>query len=906
MNFKALLFLIAFYHTAIYAQTSTVRIDFTDQLLATDALGRISTAVEIVNDSYQLWEGQLLLSSSNKAIKLNSTPEKTIVLHPGQRLYIPILAQADILSTYTSKPKILAKLIDSNTQFVQQIEAIIEVQKNRKIIMVTNNTDLQYEQLGDTLSFEAYIINKGNTTEKLSLAMSYPSGLVREKAESTTFYLKPQQDTLIMFNKVISKEVSRQDDFEVYASLLYANGDYINRVVFNVSALKGKRKYRPARDISEVNLSDNQVEVNRVFGKNVLSSYQLRGKGQIELSETSKISLATDMLYWDEQSQLHLRQLLLDYQDNKWDVQAGNIYQAGEFSVQGRGVRSAYKLSDSLVLIAGILDKTYLITDPSERSIGYNAWVGFDSYKNRWNSSKLYYDVTNRYNEKRTLWFNSFSLMDTPNFRMQFQQGVSYTASNNTNKYGAYTGISANASLGQFQFQTNSFYSTPYYAGIRQGVTQLNNTLRWSKNKTGVNLTYQYIDFNPKYTYPTYFLSKQESSSIGVNLTYRMSDFYWTLGPRYVQEKRPDYKTGELISLESYRAAIGGNYANFNKQYGINANLEVGKYQNISLLDKTFSMKSFIGANYKAIDVGLSYQYNYSNLSEFINSSYLPQDTYTNFMFIANYRKRFANEKLGVQLSSYYTDSKTFSSLWQSNARVDYRLNQSIELYGSGYTTYGGLYNKEYTYYLQLGAIAKFNAIKSYIKSFDLMVLVHYQDENNNLIPAANTIVKVGRKSFITDDQGRISYKKLPLDTYEIQVKNDKNWFAAPVTILLDNDMVQEIVLTQTATIQGNIKYIQSEKSYDIVRMLGNQRILAKDELGRRFTAYTSDSGDFVLYVPKGVYQLSLYPDNGNYVSVLNNDIVINMKNKRVSNHVFEILVKEREVKTKKFEAIEF
>ncbi|WP_267740777.1 TonB-dependent receptor [Myroides injenensis] len=906
MKFKALFFLIAFYHTALFAQTSSVRIDFTDQVLTSDALGRISTAVEIVNDSYQIWEGQLFLSSSSKAVKLNSVLEKTIVLQPGQRLYIPILAQADMLSSYASKPKIFAKLVDRNTKFVQQIEVKIEIQKNRKIILVANNNDLQYQQLGDTLSFEAHIINKGNTVEKLSLAMSYPKELVREKTESTSLYLKPQQDTLITFKKTINKEVFREDDFEVYALLLYANGDFINRIVYNVSGLKEHRKYKSIRDPNEINVNDNQIEVNRVMGKNVLSSYQLRAKAQVELRETSKIGLATDILYWDEEAQWHLRQLLLEYQDKKWDVQAGNIYQVGEFSVQGRGARVAYKLSDSLVLNAGVLDKTYLITDPSDRSIGYNAWIGFDSYKNRWNQSKLYYDVTNRYNEKRTLWFNSFSLLDTPNFRMQFQQGVSYTASDNTDKYGAYTGVSANAILGQFQFQTNSFYSTPYYGGIRQGVTQLNNTLRWSKDKTGINLSYQYIDFNPKYTYPTYFLSKQESSSVGLNFTYRMSNFYWTLAPRYMQEKRPDYKTGELISLESYRAAIGGNYANFNKQYGINANLEIGKYQNISLLDKTFSMRSFIGANYKTFDLGVSYQYNYSNLSEFINSSYLPQDTYTNFMFIANYRQRFVNEKLGIQLNSYYTDSKTFSSLWQSNARVDYRLNQSFEIYASGYTTYGGLYNKEYTYYLQLGAIAKFNAIRSYIKSFDLKILVYYQNENNDLIAAGNTIVRVGKKSFLTNEDGIITYKRLPLDTYEIQVKNDKNWYAAPVTIVLDNNMVQEIVLTQTATIQGSIKYIQIDKSFDIIKMLGNQRILAQDELGRRFTAYTSDNGDFVLYVPKGIYHISLYPDNTNYVNVLNNNIVIDMKNKRLSTHIFEILVKEREVKTKKFEAIEF
>lgn len=894
---------------SISAQQTPIYLKFTDTEVAADEFGNISSAVELSNLTANLWSGNVKIESSSSNLRISSTPSKFVQINAGQRIFIPIIAQIDQAADSEVHLFIRAKITNELGQTIQSIEQKILIQKNRRILLLNQDHQIQFQQIGDTIQLKALIQNKGNTAERLHYVLTLPSQLNKVRTQTMQFILAPQQDTLITTKQIISKEATKLEDFDVTATLLYENGDFISRTNYSISSLKSKRKYKVDNTNSDPYYQRNSIELNRVTGNNVMNSFQLIGSTEVHLSEKTKVSLTGDLIYWDKENKYNLRHFLADIKTDKVQVLAGNIYQSGEFSLQGRGIQTNVQIKDSVYLQGGYLDKTYLITDATDRSIGYNTWIGFTSLKHNWRQSQIYYDLNHRYGERKTLWYNAFSIWKSPTFDLELTQGLSNIDGNENNQLGALLGINTYARWNKYQFQSNSFYSSPYYAGIRQGAIQISSSLRRNFDKHSIGLTQSYVRYAPKYSYTDYNNSKQQSNTIGINYSYRMQSDMFLISPRIVNEQRYNYKTDVMDNLNALRLSTSFNHNSFTTGLGYNISFDIGNYLSREDINEKLHYRLNAGINYKSIDLGVSYQFNYSNLSEVINSSYLElldTSTYTNLMIMGNYRQRFFNNHLGVLLSAYYTKTSTTNDLWQLNSRLEYKLTRDFDIYTSSYNNYGGFSRGNQTNYIQLGVIKQLIPYKPYEKAYTLKVAVYYQDETNNSYPASNRIVYVNNKSFITNKEGIIEYKKLPIDNYTIQVKNDQQWFANTDKVVLNSDITHSIYLKQTTTLSGAIHYEYSESSYMINKNLSGQRIVAQSTTGENYTTYTSDSGQYILYLPKGNYTVSLYPENNSYVEVPNNTTVLNTDINKPQIKNFVIKIKDKEVQTKKFNAIQF
>jgi len=730
------------------------------------------------------------------------------------------------------------------------------------------------------------------------------------KARTATldFSIRPQQDTLIAFKQYISKEAFKLEDFDISATLLYENGDFIGRTIYSVSSLKSKRRYKTDQNTSYYNPT-NSIELNRVMGKNVMGATQLLGSVAVQFSEHTQLGLTGDLIHWDKENKVSLRHFLADFQTQNIQVQAGNLFQSGEFSLQGRGVQTQIKLRDSLYIQAGYLDKTYLISDPNDRSMGYNTWIGFQSQKHAWKQAQFYYDVNHRYGEKKSLQYNSFTLWNKPTLQVDFNQGGSILQANEGNQLGAFIGLNAYATLTKYQIQHNSFYSSPYYAGVRQGVSQVATTFRRNIGKHSIGLIQHFIDYAPKYSYTNSANAKQQSNAVGISYSYRMASSTILLSPQYVQEKRYNYQTTAMEKLQAVRMHAAFHQSNFAKGFGYNASIDLGNYFTQTDLQERLHYRINVGANYKKFDLGVSYQYNYSNLSELINASYYDWQvvhTYTNLMIMGNYRQRFFNNQLGLVLSGYYNNTSTIGDFWQFNTRVEYKLKKDFDLYISNYNNYGGFSSANQTNYVQVGLVKQLTPSKLYEKLHNLNVRVYYQDENQNLIPASHRIVTINQKAFITNAEGIIDYKRLPAGSYTVQVQNDQHWFANAVKLTLDANLTQVIYLTQTTTITGSIAYEYAEHAIAMNKNLAGQRLIAQNNVGESYTTYTSDEGRYSFYLPKGEYTVTLYPDQPNQVVVLDNAVKINTAIGAYQTVNFKIQVKSKDIQVKKFNSVHF
>lgn len=895
--------------SSLWAQGSSVFLKFTSAASQADEIGQVNTSLEISNLGQSEWTGNLQLESTSSAVRITSLKAKTVRLNPGQKIYVPIIAQVDQGSALSSDMTIKAQVIPQSGPATPWIEHPILIQQNRHLLLINLENQLQFRQIGDSITLKALIQNRGNTEEKVHYIITFPYQLNKARTETLQFTVRPQQDTLITFPQYISKEAFKLEDFEISSTLLYENGDFIGRTIYNVSSLKSKRKHKVESSYSRFSSPTNSIELNRVMGNNVMSATQLMGSTSLQFSEQTQLGITADLIHWDKENKVNLRHFLADFQTKNVQVQAGNLFQSGEFSIQGRGVQTQVKLNDSLAIQAGYIDKTYLISDPNDRSMGYNTWVGFQSQKHRWKQAQFYYDVNHRYEEKKVLQYNSFSLWNKPTLQLDVNQGGSILQANAENQLGIFVGLNAYATLNNYQIQHNSFYSSPYYAGVRQGVSQVATTIRRTMGKHSLGLIQHFIDYAPKYNYTNSANAKQQSNALGVSYSYRMATSTLLFSPQYVQEKRFNYQSAAMEKLQAVRFHTAFHQSNFAQGFGYNASIDLGNYITQTEIQERLHYRLNAGANYKNFDIGISYQYNYSNLSELINATYYDWQvihTYTNLMVMGNYRQRFFNNQLGVVLSGYYNNTSTSGDFWQFNTRVEYKLKKDFDVYISNYNNYGGFSSANKTNYVQVGLVKQLTPYKVYEKLHHLKVMVYYQDENQQLLPAANRIVTINNKAFITTAEGIIDYKKLPTNTYTIQVQNDKNWFANPIKLSLDTDLTQVVYLTQTTTITGSISYQYTEHAVAINKNLAGQRVVAQNSSGESYTTYTSDEGKYTFYLPKGTYTITLYPDQPNQVVVVENSVQINTTIDPYATANFILQVKSQDIQVKKFKSIQF
>ncbi|QQU03774.1 hypothetical protein [Myroides odoratus] len=895
--------------SSLWAQGASVFLKFTSTTSQADELGHVTATLELSNLGQSAWTGNLGIESNAKSIRISSSPTKVVRLNPGQKMFVPIIAQVDQSIAMEGNLSIKAKLIADFGPSIPWVEQPILIQKNRRILLLNVENQLQFQQIGDSIYLKALIQNKGNTTEKVHYILTLPSQLYKDKTLAFDFALQPQNDTLLSIQQRISKEAFKLEDFDISATLLYENGDFIARTNYAVSSLKSKRRYKAEDQNLAYAAQSNTVELNRVMGKNVLGATQLIGSATLQFTEKTQLGLTADLIHWDKENKMNLRYFLADFQTEKVQVQAGNIFQSGEFSQQGRGIQTNIKVSDSLYIQAGYLDKTYLITDPNDRSIGYNTWVGFQSQKNRWKQAQLYYDVNHRYDEKKILAYNSFTLWNKPTIQADLNQGTSLLQATESKQLGLFVGLNLYANFNKYQVQHNSFYSSPYYGGMRQGVSQVATTVRRNFDRHSVGIVQHFIDYAPKYSYTNSYNAKQQSNTVGFSYSYRFATSTLAVSPQYVHEKRYNYHTTAMEDLYAVRLNTAFTKSNFLKGLGYNASIDLGNYTTETELQERLHYRINLGLNYKYFDFGLSYQYNYNNLSELINASYYDVqtlNTYTNLMIMGNYRQRFFNNRLGIQFSSYYTHTTTSGDFWQFNTRVEYKLKKDFDVYITNYNNYGGYSSSNQTNYVQVGLIKQLMPYKFYEKSYNLKVLVYYQDEDQTLTPANHRIVTINNKAFVTTDEGTIEYKKLPANTYTIQTQNDKHWFAQVEKIQLNSDVTHIIYLRQTTTVTGSLAYEYTANSFSINKNLAGQRITAQNTQEEVFTTYTSDEGKYAFYLPKGDYILTVYPEHQNQVDVVENAVKISTAVGESREVSFTLKVKEKEVQVKKFKAVSF
>ena len=85
----------------------------------------------------------------------------------------------------------------------------------RLVKMAVQQTNLLYEQVGDSLQIPIRFLNDGNSTQTITILANYPEFISKNRIETNTITIKAHTDSLLILKKEITREILKQEEFAI-------------------------------------------------------------------------------------------------------------------------------------------------------------------------------------------------------------------------------------------------------------------------------------------------------------------------------------------------------------------------------------------------------------------------------------------------------------------------------------------------------------------------------------------------------------------------------------------------------------------------------------------------------------------------------------------------------------------
>lgn len=911
-----ILFILLLSGVSARSQSEGFTMSFASDKVETNGSDVIEVRVKIVNTSSNILEGQFEVHSNHEDIYMSQRKPKQITLQAKDSIFVSVKAIVSSSAKAGNQSTIEAILtLGSNQSKNIAIPVIIHERKLVKVMFPELN--IIYENAGDSLSVPVHIFNEGNTTQKIAILARYPNFIARNTLENKTVDVRAFTDTIIYLKKGINKNILKQEDFDINITTLYHNGNIISSGLIKASSIKSNRRYTAPYN-SDYNLTfrqENQITASTQFNNDASRAYFLYANAQVEL-KNAIIQSNVDLNYWENSEQLFLRNTWVAYKEKKYGATVGSISKFSDFNLMGRGAELYYKPDDKNLIEAGAVDKSYNLIDDTALSFGKSAWTSF-THNGGWMQKKGYeamaiYDNDSYYGVDNYLASARFAIFNSENFNLRAGGAVSNVTSNSgfDSQAGGSGEIQLNGKVKSFYYSSSNYLSSAYFSGMRRGVINLNERVNIPVGKFNIWTAFNYLSVEPKIYANQYGVSNFSSLRYDVGVSTRAGSLLFTFAPYLYKEQRMEqlFTAGlpKNYELDAIRLNLGMGYYNMPTKQNVTLSVEGGKFTTNTFIGEQYHFKANAIYNWKMLSLFTFYQYNNFYLGEIIaNVQSGKTEKYTNLTISPTIQQKFFNNKLSVTAGMTYSDNSLVAESLQFNGRVEYNMTSDFTLffynYYSDFSTSPQPMNT-----FQVGLTKRFNAIKADTSKSDLEIYVYYEPGGKlnleNSKPAAGQLVIINGKAFRANGKGIIIYKSLPPGDYTVKTLNTNEWYASERTIEMNSDTKITIGLTRTATIKGSLSYIATEKSFDITRRKNGLSVIAIDDSGKVFTTKTDDNGNFTLYVPKGIYTVTLEKSGiSEYVDIENNNTQVDAEPNDIKEVKFDLIIKEKRVETKKF-----
>lgn len=904
-NIFYIILFFSFFSTYSQINNTNLIFKFENDTISVKKTKIIQTSLFIKNNSSEAISGALEINSAEEDINFVKKIKTTINLAPNEYIYIPFKAQLKPKTT-NSAITINASLKTSNQTFTEDL--IILPEKDRNVQMQLKNQHLSFFQVNDSINLNFHITNKGNTDEIVNLVLKYPNGMTKNEIESFEFQLKAFQDTTFMIQKLINKQMLKKEDFEIQASLYYKSGDYINSFPIYVNSIKQNRTFKDFNDF-DYKYQENEIRLSNSYNSTSNhNNFNLGLNTNYKISDKEQIRLNSQMEYWDSSNLFFLRNTKLEYQNKNFEAKLGNLFQQGEVMLNGIGAEIIYKVSDSIYIETGVIDKSYSLLEPFKNSNGYSLWGAVNTIKSNKAKTRTFINYDLDYNNgiNKYIVYHSQEFIASDKFSLVYQQGISTMSEKEKMSTGILSGLSGIYNSKNWSYFGNHLYSSGKYAGMRRGVLQINERVQYKIKNHYFSTFYSYNEINPEnFNQFEFFFNNQKNQNINLGYRYNHKKFNFYLSSNYLNERRTNSFFSDIDLFKKVGLSTSFQYNNFNRNFIFNYTLEAGKILTFNL-DNPYSYKFILGLKYKKLNLTTQYQYNYASINDLTNPDQLGQ-TYKSFNTNLMYSVEAFSNRLEYNFFINYASNNNFLDNINFNSTINYKLNSSFKIFlNANYNRY--LNKSNYSNLnLQFGLIKNFDPNKPKTEKRNLTIRVKYNEKNKIASVAKNRIVFINNKPFITNEDGEVTYRKIPVGNYQIRLQNDVEWISEPINVEVSTNTVQEILYNKTSTITGNIDFETGKNPFDVAKDKGAYRIELTDANGKKYITYTNDSGHYIIYVPEGAYTITLFNHlSSSQTEVLNNNIEIITEIDKPIVQDFIIKIKDKKTEIKRFNSVKF
>ncbi|WP_276349244.1 carboxypeptidase-like regulatory domain-containing protein [Daejeonella sp. JGW-45] len=851
------------------------------------------------------------------SLDLISKNKIAVNLQPGDSTFVPVKIFITKRTASGKEHIIRFLLTDRENNALAASEIPLRVSVKRNVNMYSLLTNILLDPSSDSIKIPIRITNPGNTAQKITVINRYPS-IFQDDAFHITrqFTIQPSADTIITFTKPIVKKMLSSEGFDVTFSGLYDNGDIFGMAYIRIQSARNQRAYRDESLSDSYNLNSITLSSQSMFSPN--QSYLLTGRGNLELPK-GMVGYNLDFTTWrNSYSPPMARSTYLSYSNQKFGITAGNINKNIDINLSGRGGSiflndTASNNSYEVGFIDGnanLLGNRFNTFVPS----GNAGWGSFTHTGESWElATSAVYEANPVFNSRSAIVGNSFTFTKVKGLRMTASASGGYTTeyeNGTTFKPSIAGGVNINGTLNKILINSQNYYSSAYYPGMRRGALSFNERITWLRENSNIWGGVDYNHYEPKtlssfQTFMPVFSTMRVEAGMSGTIFKKLNV---SVAPVYTRETNNAYKFSGLAderhSMEAWNVNNSFNFSLSDNQY-VSLNTETGFYSSTFDSQKRFHFRSNLNYRRGMFNLSSTVQSGTFYIGEAANNFLRDVESPRLINIIPSFQKSFYRNKLRTELGLAFINSSLFGSSSYLTGRAEYDLTPKTSVYSAiNHNRYGD-YNLSI---LEMGITQKLTLPKVGAKDSDLEVFA-YQDANQNSVfdegdtKAAGHLLYINNVAFITGSGGLVEYKKLPYGDYRVSLTNVKGWYSPDEIIKLDQKKERlEIALKRTGTLRGTLGYSFNEFSYEINRNLQGITVIAIDEKNIRHITKTNSEGQYVFYLPIGRYTVSV--DSGNLPAEVEaekkpGDFQLNAESPQVID--FKLLVKVRKIETKKF-----
>jgi hypothetical protein len=857
-------------------------------------VGLVTMQLELEATPGATCTGQLAVSNSSDTVEhvqirivapeafhlLNRLPA-ILLLQPHSVLKLPLKFM--ISRNWTdSEATVLVDAFNEKTAVVESSTRFVVRQRERterqllKFSLANESPFVHTNQ--DTLVLDLRLQNLGFHSRALKLIMhSLPDGFRLAPTQSTTITVASRQDTLLKI-PCLAWSLRKEHSYQIAIELQdVTTKQMLGVVICRPVLLASTKRFR----------TDNLADQNQGFG--IMVGYGSLGQSGAmqELSAWGRqavgkgmLSFNTHFLSYSANNYRELRDTYLDYEQDKWQVRLGSIYDYHELLLNGTGIKAAYTVGETHIEAWALTNTTnWLRSMPGQggsrtyslRVSGQVPVTANMSYV----LSSSYYSLQ-RSDRSGLLHFGKLDWQLSPQSRLKVTLGNSteagFSAANRNQTVGWAAGGDYTYTSPKVDVGVRTFFSNPDYSGLQRGASQVEHTLFY-KALTNTTLTYRFsrIAYDQRiYTSENTGVRHSFNSTIfELSASRKIKNFSLTLRPYYWYQSQAGLflnaqqsQSYRLTTLLRYMGETGG-YAELG--------LDAGLYKSASFAPSGFEVPVYrinAMAGIGTLNLFLAYQHGPYQINDQQTMRVNPKDL-RQFIISPTYQYTLLDKKLrgDIGLNANFS---TQSSVWSGflHHSIAYNVTESLQLRGDiSINSYANDIDelavvRWQNTQMRMSMTKTFSSLSK--KASHNLSLRFYEDLNGNRQKDADDpwleglVVNVNDQALITNKKGTIVCKGLA--TGLTIVRTQCKIVSGEAILLTDSvrlvkSMQRDIPIRKTSVVSGQLicnlaKY--GDKACD----LNSFQVEATNNLNETYRTYADERGMFKLFLPPGQFTI--------------------------------------------------